>query len=250
MQNGFGHERLLVYQKATAFVVLRRGLLDRVSRRVAACDHLERAGESIPLNIAHASGSWMPDERIVYLGHANGSALECAACLDVLVARALLTVHDVRAGKQELREIVNMLISMKETTSARVREEAPEYHAGTELVFSHERLDVYQIALDFIKWQEGVSGQLHCSGDLRAKMDKASTGIVLNIAEGNGRFSGTDHAKFLGLAHKATSQSAALLEACTTESVLAAGQMKDGMAMLHRIAAMLTGLSKAVSDHT
>jgi four helix bundle protein len=192
----------------------------------------------------------MPDERILFLGHANGSALECAACLDVLVARALLTVHDVWAGKQELQEIVKMLISMKETTSARVREEATEYHAGTEPLFSHERLDVYQVALGFIKWQEGVSGQLRCSADLRAKMDKSSTGIVLNIAEGNGRFSSADHAKFLGIAYKATVQSAALLESCTVDHDFAATQLSEGLAMPRRIAAMLTGLLQAVSDHT
>jgi hypothetical protein len=41
--------------------------------------------ESILLNIARASSSWAPQERIVDLGNASGSALECAACLDIFV---------------------------------------------------------------------------------------------------------------------------------------------------------------------
>jgi len=46
--------------------------------------------EGIPIHIAHANSSWSAKERITYLGHANGSVLECAACMDVLVAKGLL----------------------------------------------------------------------------------------------------------------------------------------------------------------
>ena len=80
----FGHEKLIVYQKGMRFASLRGDPLKDLPRRVAACDHLDRGAESILVNIAHASSTWSPQERIVYLGHANGSALECAACLDVV----------------------------------------------------------------------------------------------------------------------------------------------------------------------
>jgi four helix bundle protein len=103
----FGHERLKVYDKSLEFVGLSTEVLGRVTRKVAACDHLARATESIPLNIAHASSSWSPTERITYLGHANGSSLECAACLDVIAEKQLLTSSEVLAGKRQLREIVN-----------------------------------------------------------------------------------------------------------------------------------------------
>jgi len=94
MTEPFGHEKLIVYQKGMRFAVLRGVLLERLSRRVAACDHLDRGAESILLNIAHASSTWSATERIVYLGHANGSSLECAACLDVLVAKNLLGAYE------------------------------------------------------------------------------------------------------------------------------------------------------------
>ena len=127
MTQRFGHEKLIVYQKAQGFVVLRGGLLERVPRRVAACDPLDRAAESILVNIAHASSAWTANERIVCLGHANGSALECAACLDVLVAKMLLTADEVYPGKNLLAEVVCMLIAMRKTAANRVCEERAVY---------------------------------------------------------------------------------------------------------------------------
>jgi hypothetical protein len=76
-----------------------------------------------------------------------------------------------------------------------------------------------------------------------------STGIVLNIAEGNGRFSVVDHAKFLGIAHKATVQSAALLESGLAGNPATANQLSEGLAMLRRIAILITGLSQSISGH-
>ena len=105
MTEPFGHGRLIVYQKGMRFVALRRNLLDRLTRRVSACDHLERAAESIQVNIAHGSSTTSAQERMMYLGHANGSALECAACLDVLAAKHLIAAGDTLPGKLLLAEI-------------------------------------------------------------------------------------------------------------------------------------------------
>jgi len=53
MAHLFGHEKLKVYQKGMDFVAIRRALLGRLPRLVAACDHLDRGAESILVNIAH-----------------------------------------------------------------------------------------------------------------------------------------------------------------------------------------------------
>ena len=92
------------------------------------------------MNIAHASGSWYPKERVVYLGHANGSALECAACLDILVAKKMLEKVAADPGKVMLSEIVCILIAMQKTTSNRVREESAVYQTKRGRLFSHEDL--------------------------------------------------------------------------------------------------------------
>ena len=251
MADLFAHEKLKVYEKSLGFVGMRAELLGRVTRRVSACDHLDRAAESILLNIAHASSSWSPKERIVYLGHANGSSLECAACLDVLVARRRLTVEDVQPSKSRLREIVRMLIAMKKTAANRVQEacHAP-YSTTGDTFFSHETLEVYRAALRFVGWLEESSANFPCSADVLAKIDKSSTAIVLNTAEGNGRFSGADQVRFLRIAFKATIQSASLLDLATVGNPSTVDRMSGGRELLRQIAAMLSSLSNAVAKNT
>jgi four helix bundle protein len=244
MTQPFGHEKLIVYQKSMRFVAVGNALLDSLPRLVAACDHLDRAAESILLNIAHASSSWSPKERIVYLGHANGSALECAACLDIFVAKNLLATEDVYPGKSLLAEVVSMLISMRKTATSRVREDHAAYRTKKGRLFDHEDLDVYQVSLQLVALLESMLVDFSCSGDLKAKIDKSTTSIVLNIAEGNGRFTGTDQVKFYRTAYKATIQSASLVDLATANGATDLARVEQGRELLRRIAAMLTALSK------
>jgi four helix bundle protein len=110
--------------------------------------------------------------------------------------------------------------------------------AGMVEHFGHERLKVYQKGMQFT-----------CSSDLLSKLDKSTTSIVLNTVEGNGRFSGTDQAKFLGIAYRATVQSATLVDLTTADSCPAdPSPVEEGRDLLRRIAAMLRQLSKAVRD--
>lgn len=229
------------------FASIRSALLARLAKRVAACDHLDRGAESILVNIAHASNLWSPKERIVYLGHANGSALECAACLDVFVAKDLLSAEDACPGKQLLSEIVSILVTMRKTTTNRVREEHATYRTKQGRLFSHEDLDVYQVSLTLSAWVEGMLAEFTCSADLLSKLDKATTAIPLNIAEGTGRFSGTDQAKFFGTAYKAAIQSSALIDLAALNVSGNPSRVEVGRVLLRRIAAMLTSLSKVAS---
>ena len=185
---------------------------------------------------------------VIYLGHANGSALECAACLDVLVSKSLLATEDVYPGKSLLVEVVSMLISMRKTTTNRVREDHAVYRTKRGRLFDHEDLDVYQVALQLVVWLESMLVHFPCSADLRAKLDKSTTSIVLNIAEGNGRFTGTDQAKFYEIAYKATVQSASLVDLATANGAADVLRVEQGRELLRRIAAMLTALSKSASN--
>lgn len=181
------------------------------------------------------------------MGHANGSALECAACLDVLVAKNLLAVDDVYPGKSLLAEVVSMLITMRKTAANRVCEDHAVYRTKKGRLFDHEDLDVYQVALQLVAWLEPMLKEFSCSADLRSKLDKSTTAIVLNIAEGNGRFTGTDQAKFYGIAYKAAIQSASLVDMATVNGVGDASRVEEGRELLRRIAAMLTALSKVAA---
>jgi len=58
--------------------------------------------------------------------------------------------------------------------------------------FGHEKMIVYQKGMRFIAWLDPMLAKFSCSADLRLKLDKSTTAIALNIAEGNGRFTGAD----------------------------------------------------------
>src|SRR5262245_17075144 len=115
----FDHEKLEVYQEAIAFVAWVSVLLDQSVRVGDVRDQLDRASTSIPLNIAEGNGKYTPKDRCRFFDTAHGSALECAAGLDVLVAKAKLTAEQIRPGKEMLQRIVRMLMGLIKRNSAR-----------------------------------------------------------------------------------------------------------------------------------
>ncbi len=76
--------------------------------------HLEESSTSIALNIAEGNGKRSVADRVRYLEIARGSALECAACLDVLVVRNSLVPDAANAGKATLVRVVSMVTKLIE----------------------------------------------------------------------------------------------------------------------------------------
>ena len=131
MKRHFDHERLNVYQEAIRFVTWIDGLLDSIPKNLAVHSQLDRASTSIPLNIAEGNGKHTAPDRCRFLDIARGSALECAACLDVLVAKRRLAHAD--EGKEMLIRIVSMLIGLIRSTSVdRVHERKSQYRVRGE----------------------------------------------------------------------------------------------------------------------
>jgi four helix bundle protein len=121
----FDHERLEVYQEAIAFIAWLSAALDLAVRIGDVKDQLDRASTSISLNIAEGNGKYAPKDRCRFFDIAHGSALECAAGLDVLVAKAKLTPEQIRPGKERLQKIVRMLMGLINRNSTR------EYDKGS-----------------------------------------------------------------------------------------------------------------------
>lgn len=88
MRTTFDHEKLTVYREAIGFVVWAEGILETLPKNLAVHGQLDRASTSIPLNIAEGNGKYTGPDRCRFFDIARGSALECAACLDVLVAKS------------------------------------------------------------------------------------------------------------------------------------------------------------------
>ena len=137
----FDHEKLDVYREAINFCGWVSEFLASISAKAAAKDQLDRASTSIPLNIAEGNGKFSAKDRAHFFEMARGSALECAACLDVLVARKLTKEETVAAQKKCLVRIIEMLVGLLRRFSDRadvLREEAPDYLIDYEHEHEHE----------------------------------------------------------------------------------------------------------------
>jgi len=115
----FDHEKLEVYREAIAFVAWLSDVLEGSLRVGDVKDQLDRASTSIPLNLAEGNGKFAPKDRCRFFDIAHGSALECAAGLDVLVAKQKLTPDQIRPGKVTLQRIVRMLMGLIKRNSTR-----------------------------------------------------------------------------------------------------------------------------------
>jgi four helix bundle protein len=126
MNTSFDHEKLTVYQEAISFVIWVNEILETLPKNLAVYSQLDRASTSILLNIAEGNGKYTAPDRCRFFDIARGSALECAACLDVLVAKKRAVQVD--QGKEILVRIVAMLVGLiRSTSSDRVHEDRGEY---------------------------------------------------------------------------------------------------------------------------
>jgi len=124
----FDHEKLHVYQAAIRFVAWAEPIVQNLPSKASVRDQLDRAATSIPLNVAEGNGKYTPRDRCRFFDTARGSALECAACLGVAVAKGLTQPEATVAGKELLHEIVSMLVGLiRAVDPTRAAEDAPEY---------------------------------------------------------------------------------------------------------------------------
>ena len=129
----FDHEKLKVYQEALRFVGWVDPLLERLPGKVAAKDQLDRASTSIVLNLAEGNGKRSHPDRCRYFDIARGSAVECAACLDVLRVKKRLTEAEAAEGKAILLEVVSMIAGLIARFSSAVQEGQAVYGENTEI---------------------------------------------------------------------------------------------------------------------
>jgi len=134
----FDHDRLDVYKLAvqyTADSFTAAKTLSGLHRH--ARNQWLRAAQSIALNIAEGNGKRSPKDRARFLDIARGSAFECAAIQDVLVATDGFDAASSLAMKQKLKRIVSMLTRMTMKFNG-VTESQAEYNAIDDYDHEHE----------------------------------------------------------------------------------------------------------------
>jgi len=130
MSTFFDHEKLNVYKTSIEFLNWIQNFTEKIPKRNAVYDQLDRASTSIPLNIAEGNGKYTGRDRCRYFDIARGSAFECSAALDVLVAKSILKEEEIIEGKQILTKIVSMLVGLiKRNSEDRVFEETEKYES-------------------------------------------------------------------------------------------------------------------------
>jgi len=127
MEKKFSHEKLIVYNRSLEFVEFVENLLSRFKDKLNVYDQIDRSSTSIPLNIAEGTGKFTSKDKNRYYDIARGSAVESAACLDVLLRRNRITIDENTKGKDLLFEIVSMLIGLIKSNSDRVYEDNEDY---------------------------------------------------------------------------------------------------------------------------
>jgi four helix bundle protein len=115
----FDHEKLDVYRLELEFLAWVTILLNEIREsgvpgRRGVVDQLDRASLSALLNTAEGNGKRQTKQRAKYFDDARGSATECAACLDALVAMNAVPDDRVIPGKTMLLRIVSMLSKLVE----------------------------------------------------------------------------------------------------------------------------------------
>jgi len=65
--------------------------------------------------------------------------------------------------------------------------------------FDHEKLNVYQESIRFVAWVTDLLETVPKSLAAQSQLDRASTSIPLNIAEGNGKYTSPDRCRFFDI---------------------------------------------------
>ncbi|MGZ0655228.1 four helix bundle protein [Coraliomargarita sp. W4R72] len=126
----FDHEKLNVYQRSLDFVEFADALLELLPKSLAVHSQLDRASTSIPLNIAEGNGKFTSKDRCRFFDIARGSALECAAALDVSFRKKRIESEQAEQGNAILVDVVSLLVGLIRSQNVdRVHEEPAGYNA-------------------------------------------------------------------------------------------------------------------------
>lgn len=83
------------------------------------------------------------------------------------------------------------------------------------IFLDHEKLDVYQAAVEFVIVADEVIKELpRGRGYLSDQLQRAALSIPLNIAEGAGEYSREEKIRFYRMAKRSTTECAAIINVC------------------------------------
>ena len=111
----FDHEKLDSYQVALDLVVLIDEVVEHLPRgRAYLADQLQRAGTSVPLNIAEGAGEYSGSEKGRFYRMAKRSATECVGIFEICRRLELIEESRYVKARELLIRVVAMLTKMSQ----------------------------------------------------------------------------------------------------------------------------------------
>ena len=114
--------------------------------------------------------------------------------------------------------------------------------------FDHEKLNVYQEALIFISWWTNLKKEKEIKNAVNGQLGRSSESMVLNIAEGNGRFTAKDKCRFFDISRASALETASALDILVAQERLLESEILEGKVILKNVVSMLIGLIKSKTD--
>ena len=113
-------------------------------------------------------------------------------------------------------------------------------------LFDHEKLNAYRSAVEFAAWAGELIEKLPAKLSARDQLDRASTSAVLNIAEGNGKFSLRDRRRYFEIALGSALECAGCIDVIVVRKYLTEVEANVGKIKLQRAIGPLIGLVQSL----
>jgi len=114
---------------------------------------------------------------------------------------------------------------------------------SVDMSMSYKKLDVYKAATEYLAVSITVAGEVpRGNGPLVDQLRRVSMSIPLNIAEGSGKNSRSDGARFFSIARGSAMECGAIMDAISIMALGAQEKIDKANQLLERIVAMLTKL--------
>ena len=114
--------------------------------------------------------------------------------------------------------------------------------------FDDEKLSVYQASLEFVMWATDLLSKLGSKAAVKDQLDRASTSVPLNSAEGNGKCAIKDRCRFLDFARGSTLECAACSDVLVARRLTDAAAAISGKQQLFEIVSTLIGLINSLTS--
>ena len=114
--------------------------------------------------------------------------------------------------------------------------------------YKFQKLDVYQLGLEFVDKVYSLTSQLPESErfNLRSQLERAATSIVLNIAEGSTGQSDMEQNRFLGMALRSYLETVACMDLIERRKYLTFDAVDSTRELGHQVFVKLQALRRAL----